>query len=151
MRRRALQHGERGDLTVEVAIGASALILLFGLVLAAMRIETAEAAVDEAARSAARAASIARDGEAAAATARQRARDVLATQHLACAALDVAIDTRDFAQPLGETGYVTAVVTCEIQLSDLLIPGIGGARTASPSSDRRSIGMEFADETAASA
>ncbi|WP_370942014.1 hypothetical protein AB5J62_23180 [Amycolatopsis sp. cg5] len=125
-----LRHSERGDMNIEVAIGATALVVLFGLAIAAMRVETAESAVDEAARAAARTASLAHDGDAAVAGAEQRARAVLAEQRLACAVLDVAVDASDFAKPLGETGYVTATVTCDIPLGSLLIPGIGGTKTA---------------------
>ncbi|RSN45131.1 hypothetical protein DMC64_20020 [Amycolatopsis sp. WAC 04197] len=115
--------GDRGDATVEVAIGTSALIVLFGLAIVGMRVITAESAVDEAARSAARAASIARDGEAAASAAEARAHAVIAQQGLNCDSLAIVVDARDFAKPLGETGYVVATVRCEITFGDLMIPG----------------------------
>ncbi|WP_410599780.1 hypothetical protein [Amycolatopsis sp. lyj-90] len=115
--------GDSGDVNVEVAIGVSALIILFGLALIGMRVITAESAVDEAARSAARSASIARDGEAAAEAAETRAQAVIAQQGLNCDNLHIAVDARDFAKPLGETGYVIATVTCEVTFRDLMIPG----------------------------
>ncbi|MGY6651391.1 hypothetical protein ACXIZN_04420 [Amycolatopsis sp. TRM77291] len=118
-----MMRGDRGDVNVEVAIGVSALIALFALALVGMRVITAESAVDEAARSAARAASIARDGHAAASVAEVRARAVIAQQGLNCAQLNIAVDARDFARPLGETGYVIASISCEISFGDLLIPG----------------------------
>ncbi|WP_216216899.1 hypothetical protein [Amycolatopsis aidingensis] len=121
--------GERGDVTIEAVFGAVALIALFGLVLVGMRVITAESAVNEAARSAARAASLAHDGPSAAATAEQRARSTLAEQDLACGSLTVHVDAADFGKPLGETGYVTATITCEVPYSDLGFPGIGGSTT----------------------
>ncbi|MFD8493268.1 hypothetical protein [Amycolatopsis sp. NPDC059657] len=124
-----LRRSDRGDMNVEVAIGAAALIVLFGLAIVAMRIQTAESAIAEAARSAARSASLAHDGETAAAAARQRATDVLAQQHLSCSGLQIDVDAHDFAKPLGETGFVIATVTCEVGYNDLLIPGMSGSRT----------------------
>ncbi|NBH02879.1 hypothetical protein [Amycolatopsis sp. SID8362] len=119
---------ERGDITIEAVVGVAALFLIFGLGLAGLRLLVADAAIDDAARSAARAASIARNGQAAAITADRRARAVLAEQQLACSSLDVNVDARDFAKSLGETGYVVATVTCVVPLADL-VPGIGGLKT----------------------
>lgn len=122
--------GERGSVNVEAVIGAAGLIALIGLALVGMRVMAAESAVDEAARSAARSASIATDGTAAAAAAERRAREVLSQQELSCTSLDVSVDASDFSLPLGETGYVTATVTCQVPLSDLGIPGVGGVKSA---------------------
>ncbi|HEY3509814.1 MAG TPA: pilus assembly protein [Kribbella sp.] len=119
---------ERGDITIEAVVGVVALFLILGLGLVGVRVLIADAAIDEAARSAARAASIAHDGRAAAITADHRARAVLAEQRLACGSLDVSVDASDFAKSLGETGYVTATVTCVVPLADL-VPGIGGSKT----------------------
>ncbi|UUV29919.1 hypothetical protein NQK81_34930 [Amycolatopsis roodepoortensis] len=118
-----MKRGDRGDVNIEVVIGVSALIVLFGLALVGMRVITAESAVDEAARSAARAASLARDGHAAASVAEARARAVIAQQGLNCDNLNIAVDARDFGKPLGETGYVIATISCEITFGDLMIPG----------------------------
>ncbi len=123
-----MKPSERGDITIEAVVGVAALFLILGLGIAGLRVLVADAAIDEAARSAARAASIARDGRAAAMTADYRARAVLAEQQLACSSLDVNVDARDFAKSLGETGYVIATVTCVVPLADL-VPGIGGSRT----------------------
>ncbi|MEU8637663.1 hypothetical protein AB0C38_36255 [Amycolatopsis sp. NPDC048633] len=120
---------ERGDVTVEAAVGVTALFLLLGLGLVGVRVLVADAAIDEAARSAARAASIARDGDAAAVAAEHRAREVLAEQQLTCSSLKVAVDAEDFAKSLGEPGYVTATITCDVPLDGLAIPAIGGSKT----------------------
>jgi hypothetical protein len=123
-----MKSSERGDITIEAVVGVVALFLTLGLGLVGLRVLVADAAIDEAARSAARAASIAHDGQAAAVTADHRARAVLAEQRLACSSLAVAVDARDFAKSLGETGYVVATVTCVVPLADL-VPGIGGSKT----------------------
>ncbi|MEV4144399.1 hypothetical protein AB0J40_12065 [Amycolatopsis sp. NPDC049691] len=123
-----MKPSERGDVTIEAVVGVVALFLILGLGLVGLRVLVADSAIDEAARSAARAASIARDGQAAAVTADRRARAVLAEQRLACSSLNVAVDTRDFAKSLGETGYVVATVTCVVPLVDLA-PEIGGSKT----------------------
>ncbi|MGW5715123.1 hypothetical protein ACWEVP_03070 [Amycolatopsis sp. NPDC003865] len=125
-----MKSSERGDITIEAVVGVVALFLVFGLGLVGLRVLVADAAIDDAARSAARAASIAHDGQAAAVTAEHRARAVLAEQRLTCSSLDVAIDARDFTKSLGETGYVVATVTCVVSLADL-VPGIGGSKTLS--------------------
>lgn len=119
---------ERGDVTIEAVVGVAALFLILGLGFAGLRLLVADAAIDDAARSAARVASIARDGQAAAITADRRARAVLAEQQLACSSLDVNVDARDFAKSLGETGYVIATVTCVVPLADV-VPGISGSKT----------------------
>jgi hypothetical protein len=121
--------GERGDTTVETAIGVTALFLLLGLGMVGVRVLVADASIDEAARSAARAASIAHDGQSAQAAAESRARAVLAEQHLTCSSLDVVVDAADFAKSLGETGYVVATITCDVPLDDFAIPGISGTKT----------------------
>jgi len=120
---------ERGDVTVEAAIGVIALLVLFGLGIAGVRVLVADAAIDEAARSAARSASIARDAEAAGTAADRRARDVLNEQRLVCQRVEVVVDTRDFGRPPGETGYVVATVSCDVPLADLAVPGIGGTKS----------------------
>lgn len=123
-RLRELRLGDRGDIPTEAAVGMFGLIVLFGLGIIGMRVYIAESAVDEAARSAARAASIAHDGHAAATAAQHRARTVLTEQHLTCRDLHVTVDASQFDRPLGETGYVTTTITCHIPYDDLLLPGI---------------------------
>jgi hypothetical protein len=61
--------------------------------------------------------------------AERRARAVLAEQELTCSSLGVAVDAADFAKSLGEPGYVTATITCDVPLDTLAIPGIGGSKT----------------------
>ncbi|MFD2472094.1 hypothetical protein [Amycolatopsis silviterrae] len=118
---------ERGDMNIEAVIGISGLIALLGLALLGMRIETAQSAVDAAARAAARQASLAHDGRAAASAAEQQSRAVLAEQSITCAPLTVGVDASEFARPASTNGTVTAYIHCDVPLADLL-PGLTGTR-----------------------
>jgi len=136
MRRiRSWWDADRGDAALEAVLLAPALLMLLILAIVAGRFYTAQSAVAEAARAAARSASLATDGATAAAVAQTRASSVLAAQGLQCSSLTVVVDTADFAIPVGQTGYVTATVTCEVRFSDLVTPGLAvpGSRTASAS------------------
>lgn len=124
--------GSRGPL--ELALLAPLLIVAFVLLLiAAGRISTGGGAVEEAARAAAREASLQRDGATAQARATSVARESLAGQGLACDSLVVQVDTSQFGRPLGEPAEVTATVTCQVRLSDLAIPGSPGSKTETAS------------------
>jgi len=120
---------ERGDMNIEAAVGASALIVLLGLGLLGMRIETAQSAVDAAARAAAREASLAHDGRTASTAAADEARTTLGQQSLHCARLTVNIDASDYSRPAGTDGTATAHIRCALPLADL-IPGLTGTKTA---------------------
>ncbi len=121
--------GERGGSpSVEAAVLAVALGLLIAFAIAGGRLVTAEAAADHAARSAARVASLHREPSAATAAADQAATDSLAEQGLRCTDLQITLDTAGFAAPLGTPASVTATVRCEVEWSDLGLPGATGAR-----------------------
>lgn len=112
---------------------AAILAVMFGVVIAFAiaggRLISAESAGDQAARAAARAASIERDAGTAQTSARTVAQRTLAEQDLACDSLTVAVDTGQFSRPLGAPAAVTATVTCAVRWSDLAIPGAPGTRT----------------------
>ncbi|WP_424226041.1 TadE/TadG family type IV pilus assembly protein [Brooklawnia sp.] len=122
---------QRGMASVELAI----LVPIFGLLLAGLiggwRIGWARAQVVDAAAAGARAASI----PAVAAEARQLSisaiQSDLATVGLHCASLQVDVDTSAYALPPGAPGEVTAHVTCQLNLSDLIAPGLPGATVIS--------------------
>lgn len=118
---------EHGSISVELAILTPALILLLGALVLVGRVQTTTSAIEQAARSAARDASLARtqDGARAAATA-------AATRELAstsCVATAVAVDTSGFSARIGQDAVVTATVSCTVPLADLAVPGLPGART----------------------
>jgi Flp pilus assembly protein TadG len=114
------------------AVEAALLAVLFGLVIALAiaggRLVAAESAIDQAARAAARIASIQRDGVQAQQRARAAAQDTLSAQGLACTQLAVTVDTSRFARPLGEAGAVRAEVACAVRWSDLTLPAAPGTR-----------------------
>ena len=115
---------DHGSMTLELAILAPALLLLLAALILAGRVETTSAAVEHAARVAARDASLARTPESARTTAvTSAARELAAT---ACVSSDVAVDTSGFAAPVGTDGRIAVTLTCVIPVADLAIPGIPG-------------------------
>lgn len=121
------RHDERGSVSLELAILAPALLLLLGALVFAGRAATSSATVEQAAREAARDASLARDADAARSTALASAQRELAGSD--CASTDVAVDTTGFATPLGTNASITVTVRCTISLADLAIPGLPGTHT----------------------
>ncbi|WP_028048828.1 TadE/TadG family type IV pilus assembly protein [Cellulomonas sp. URHD0024] len=120
-------HGDNGSYTIELAVLAPALILLLGALVLAGRVQTTSSAIDQAARAAARDASLARDANSARAVATQAAQRELA--QTACLSIVVQVNTTGFAAPTGQDGTVTTSVACTVSMDDLAIPGLPGART----------------------
>ncbi len=120
---------ERGSVSVELALLAPALLLLVSFAVLAGRTQIAEGAVEEAARAAAREASLARDGGTAAALAGAQAERTLAAQDLRCRRTSVDVDTAGFSAPPGQPGDVTVTIACVVGMTDLLAPGLPGAVT----------------------
>lgn len=120
---------DTGSITLELSILAPAVLALLGLVLVAGRIEIAGGAVEQASAAAAREASLARSPEAARQAATQAALDNLAGQDLHCTALVVVVDAAGFAVPVGSPAYVSARVSCTVELGDVSVPGMPGSRT----------------------
>lgn len=118
-----------GNATLELAVMATALLLVVGLLVLAGRVQVARHAVEEAARDAAREASIARTATAAQTNAHTAAGRTLDEQGLRCTSLHVTVDTTDFAHPAGRAGQVAATVTCHLDTSDLSLPALS-PRTA---------------------
>jgi Flp pilus assembly protein TadG len=121
--------GQRGSTTLELVVWAPGLLLLIGLLAVAGRVNSANAAVEQAATDAARTASLARNAASAQHLARQHAQQTLARQQLACTVTTVTVDTAGFTRAPGQPATVTATVTCPVRLSDLAIPGLPGTRT----------------------
>ena len=125
--------GERGAVSVELALLAPALLLLLSFAILAGRTQIAEGAVQEAARAAAREASLARDAATAAALAGAQAEGTLAAQDLRCQRTTFEVDTAGFQTPPGQPGDVTVAITCVVGMADLLAPGLPGAVTVAAS------------------
>ncbi|MGY5884231.1 TadE/TadG family type IV pilus assembly protein [Modestobacter lacusdianchii] len=127
------QDAERGSVSVELALLAPVLLLLVSFAVVAGRTQVAEGAVAEAARAAAREASLARNDVTAAALAAAQADRTLAAQDLRCQSTSVDIDTTGFQAPPGQPGDVTVSITCVIGMGDLLAPGLPGSVTVEAS------------------
>lgn len=123
--------GERGSTTLELVVWAPGLLLLIGLLTVAGRVNSANAAVEQAAVDAARTASSARTAAGAWDTARASAQTSLAAQGLQCTTTTLTLDTSGFATRPGQSATVTATVTCPVRLADLALPGLPGTRTVS--------------------
>lgn len=117
--------GDDGSVTTEVVIVTPIAILLLCLVALVGRTATAREQVDEAARDAARSASLERDPSAAWWAAQDSATTSLAAGGFRCASTSVDVDTGAF-QPGGQ---VAVTVRCDIPLSDLGLLGLSGTRT----------------------
>ena len=118
-------HRDRGSVSLELAILAPAVILLLGALVFAGRVQTSSAAVEQAARAAARDASLARTADVAQSTALASAQRELARSD--CSSTDVAVDTAGFTAPVGTAAVITVTVTCTVSMADLAIPGLPGS------------------------
>jgi Flp pilus assembly protein TadG len=119
---------ERGALSLELAILAPVLLMFLLLMIGAGRIYLSGRTVDNAARDAARAASLQRSATAAQATALQVASSTLATEGIHCTNTSVDVPTDGFNAPLGQPAAVTVTVSCQVNLSDVALPGFPGTK-----------------------
>ena len=122
---------DRGSTTLELVVWAPGLLLIIGLLTVAGRVNSANAAVEQAAVDAARTASSARTAAGARDMARASAQTTLAAQGLQCTTTTVVLDTSGFGTRPGQSATVTATVTCPVRLSDLSVPGLPGTRIVS--------------------
>lgn len=120
---------DAGSAAIEAAIVLPALLVFVCMAIAGGRLVMSGSKVDAAAQDAAREASIHRTVASASAAARSAATESLADQGLTCASTSVSIDTSGLAVPIGQVATVSATVRCTVNLSDLLLPGVPGART----------------------
>lgn len=127
MRRARFGHDERGSVSLELAILAPALLLLLGVLVLAGRVETSSATVEQAARAAARDASLARTPATARATATASAQRELTASH--CATTQISVDTAGFAAPVGTDAAISVQVVCTVSMANLAIPGLPGTHT----------------------
>ena len=126
---RRRERGERGNAALELVILAPVIVLLIGMVVAAGRTTIAQGSVDAAARDAARQASIARSPADAQAAAQDSASAALAGDRLDCTpVIEMPGLDQAFATPVGQPASVTAIVSCTVSLSDLLVPGLPGSK-----------------------
>ncbi|MFJ9729424.1 TadE/TadG family type IV pilus assembly protein [Streptomyces sp. NPDC101209] len=120
---------DKGSAAIEAAIILPSLIMFLCLTIAGGRIVTSGAKIDSAAEDAAREASIHRTAAAAQGAAQSAAAESLGDQGLKCASTSVTVNTGGLSVPVGQVGTVSVTVTCTVNLSDLLLPGVPGAKT----------------------
>ncbi|MGW2766105.1 TadE/TadG family type IV pilus assembly protein [Streptomyces sp. NPDC001275] len=120
---------DEGSAAIEAAIVLPTLIMFLCLAIAGGRIVTSGVKIDSAAEDAAREASIHRTAAAAQSAARSAAAESLDDQGIKCASTSVNINTGGLSVPVGQVGTVTVTVICTVNLSDLLLPGVPGAKT----------------------
>lgn len=121
--------GDRGSVTLELAVLTPGLLLLIGLLVVGGRMAVAGNAVQGAAADAARSASISRSAALADESAEATASTALTAKGLQCARRAVEVDASGFAVPVGLPADITVTVTCDVDLSDLVLPGVPGVRT----------------------
>jgi Flp pilus assembly protein TadG len=124
----AVRDRDRGAVSLEAAILVPALLAVFALIIMMGRVVLASGSVQNAARDAAREASISRDASTARSRALAAANSSLSRQGLRCAQVSVSVDTSGFSVTVGQPANVRASVTCVVRLSDLG-PGMPGSRT----------------------
>lgn len=120
---------DKGSVAIEAAIVLPPLIMFLCLAIAGGRLVTSGAKIDAAAEDAAREASIHRTAAAAQDAAHAAALESLDDQGITCASTSVSVNTGGLNAPVGQVGTVTVTVSCTVNLSDLLLPGVPGART----------------------
>lgn len=120
------QGDSRGSATIELAILTPALLILIGLAIAAGRLTTAHTAINHAAAAAARQASLQRTIDAARTAATSSATADLAQQGITCTSLHLDLNLTGFRTPVGQPAQVRALLTCQIPLADLAVPGMPG-------------------------
>ncbi|MFI1508206.1 TadE/TadG family type IV pilus assembly protein [Streptomyces sp. NPDC020597] len=121
--------GDEGSAAIEAAVIVPSLIMFLCLAIAGGRIVTSGSKIDAAAEDAAREASIHRTTAAAQSAAHAAAGESLNDQGITCASTSVSVNTGGLNVPVGQVGTVSVTVTCTVSLSDLLLPGVPGART----------------------
>lgn len=128
------RHGDRGSVSVEVAVLAPAFLALVVVAGVVGRTAVANEAIGFAAHDAARAASISRDADAAQQAAQEAAQAQLAAQGLSCESapelefggyvegVEAGFDEA-FGSPPGVDASVSVVVTCSVTFVSLQMPG----------------------------
>ncbi|WP_371501039.1 pilus assembly protein [Kitasatospora sp. NBC_00374] len=111
-------------MAVEVALLAPVLVAFVLIVVAAGRVQTTAGVIDAAARAGARAASLSRDREGAGVAAAEAAAAMLDERQVRCTVdPDRMLTYGTISTPTGEVGTVTATLSCDVALGDLMYVG----------------------------
>lgn len=120
-----MKRGERGAMALEVVIITPVLVGAIMMIAAGARYVDARGQTSNAAYSAARAASLTTDQEAAVQVGTNAAKDSMSQRGLACTDLEVKIDAGDFVPG----GSVRATVSCVADLENLVGINLPGSKT----------------------
>lgn len=127
MRRR---RGDEGSAALEAAILAPVLVAFALIAIGAGRIQSTGGVVDAAARSGARAASLARTPEGAQQAASDAVSEVLRAQGVRCdQAVAPPVEYGTLDTPSGQLDTVTVRISCTVRLDDLLVDFVPGSKT----------------------
>ena len=126
--RRRPERGAGGE-SLELVMIAAAILLLVSFGIASARYATGSSRVAQAATDAARAASLQRDSYDARVAATDTARATLNDAGYDCSTFDITVDASAFNQPQGQPGTIEVTVSCVVEWSDLVIPGVPGRTT----------------------
>jgi Flp pilus assembly protein TadG len=129
--RTAPEHG--GAPTTEAAQLMPVVLLVLVAVVAGGRVSNAHDAADQAARAAARIASVARTPGIARTDAISAATAAFEAQNVHCTGVTVDVSTAGLTAAVGQAGAITTTVNCTVALSELAFPGIPGDRTLTAS------------------
>ncbi len=119
---------ELGSASLEAVLLTPALLAFLLVAVYGGRVAMARQSLHAAAADAARSASIARTESTALTSARASAVATLASEGVPCLRTQVDLDTSAFSSPVGAKGTVAATVTCTVDLTDLVAPGVPGSR-----------------------
>lgn len=122
-----VRRSQRGAASVEVSVIVPVLVMLAVALAGGWRIGHVHGQVSEAAAAGARAATVPVSAAAARSHADAAVGADLATGGVHCTELQVDIDTSAYLQPAGTPGDVTVSISCLLDLSDLVVPGLPGA------------------------
>lgn len=124
---------QRGAASVELSLIVPVLVLLLLAMAGAWRVGHVRAQIVEAAAAGARAATIPVSADQATRLANQAIEADLATVGAHCAGLTIEVDTAAFARPVGTPGTVQVTIVCQLDLSDVVVPGLPGVLTITSS------------------
>lgn len=116
-----------GSATAEAMLALTAIMLVILLGVAGGRITVATAAVEAAARDAARQGSIGRSAAEAERRATSSAQDSLSGRGIRCTSVSVQVNTAGFSRRVGSPATITATVSCSVPLNDVAFAGLPGS------------------------
>lgn len=114
--------GDTGNATIEFALGVMVIVFFVGVLGLIGRVSTADGAVAQAAREAARAATLERTAPQAHEAALSAATQSLEGQQIQCQPVEVESDLSAFFTPVGTPGTVSVTVSCPLDLAGLPLP-----------------------------